>query len=79
MGRHSTPWEKLGHEMAWWKTPSTLNKVRIQSVYLEKNWIDSVAVGTTGKLAPFPTLRSLMDTRPMAVIGIPARHGLAAR
>ncbi len=73
MGRHSTPWEKLGHEMAWWKTPSTLNKVRIQSVYLEKNWIDSVAVGTTGKLSPFPTLRRQMDTRPMAVIGIPAR------
>jgi len=44
MGRHSTPWEKLGHEMAWWKTPSTLNKVRIQSVYPGKNWIDSVAV-----------------------------------
>ena len=45
--------EKLGHEMAWWKTPSTLNKVRIQSVYSGKNWIDSVAVRHNGKILAF--------------------------
>jgi len=44
---------QLGHEMAWWKTPDSLNKVRIQSVYSGKNWIDSIAVRHNRELLAF--------------------------
>ena len=72
--------EKLGHEMAWWKTPSTLNKVRIQSVYSGKNWIDSVAVRHNGKTRAFSNFEKADGCAPDDGHRHPcAGSGLAAR
>ena len=67
--------EKLGHEMAWWKTSITLNKVRIQSVYSGKNWIDSVAVRHNGEIFAFSNFQRADGYAPDGtIIGIPAQE-----
>ena len=61
--------------MAWWKTPIALNKVRIQSVYSGKNWIDSVAVRHNGEIFAFSNFQRADGYTPDGtIIGIPAQE-----
>ena len=41
---------QLGHELGWWNSPSSLDKLRITSSVFGKNWVDAVTIWHDGDL-----------------------------
>ena len=63
----------LGHEMTWWKNLRSLSKVRIQSIYSGKNWIDAVAIRHNGEFLAGSSFEKADGYRPdETIIGLPA-------